>query len=150
MINMTCPCQGQHANAALYNECCQVFHLGALAPTAEKLMRSRYSAYVLGFHKYLKATWHSTTCPNPLEAEADDQWLKLDIISFTESGVHFKAYFKEENTFKYLEESSVFVKENNRLVYLNGETRVGDASLSRNDICLCGSGKKFKKCCANI
>ncbi len=145
---MICPCQKQQDNAKSYALCCKPFHDGLPAASAKLLMASRFSAYALGLAEYLKKTWHSSTCPQPLEAEPDNQWLKLDIISFTDKTVHFKAYFKEENTFKYLEESSNFTLEHNKLVYVDGVTKVGKANLNRNDTCLCGSGKKFKKCCS--
>ncbi len=145
---MICPCQKQQTNAQRYNTCCKVFHDGELAPTAEKLMRSRFSAYALGLSTYLKDTWHSSTRPNPLEAEPDDQWLKLDIISFSDNTVHFKAFYKEDNAFAFLEEHSRFTHEHGRIVYLSGETKVDNVNLKRNDTCLCGSDKKFKKCCA--
>jgi SEC-C motif domain protein len=57
-----CPCGG----AAGYEACCGRWHEGALrlmAPTAEALMRSRYSAHALGLHAYLQDTWHPRTRP---------------------------------------------------------------------------------------
>ncbi len=39
-----CPCD----SGTPYNQCCQPLHEGVAATTAEALMRSRYSAYVLG------------------------------------------------------------------------------------------------------
>lgn len=44
MINPTifCPCQ----SGKFYTDCCQLFHLHQMIPdSAEKLMRSRYTAY---------------------------------------------------------------------------------------------------------
>jgi SEC-C motif domain protein len=47
-----------------YRECCQPYHLGReLAPTAEALMRSRYSAYTKGLVDYIVETTHPE---NPL------------------------------------------------------------------------------------
>jgi SEC-C motif-containing protein len=51
------------------------------APDAEALMRSRYSAFVLGDADYLRRTWHPDTCPAPLELDSSDQrrWLGLQV-----------------------------------------------------------------------
>ncbi|MGR8999959.1 MAG: YchJ family protein, partial [Gammaproteobacteria bacterium] len=41
-----------------YQQCCGPYHSGEKIPgTAEALMRSRYSAYVLRNADYLQATW---------------------------------------------------------------------------------------------
>lgn len=53
-----CPCGGGAA-AAPYKKCCAPYHDGAmLPPTAEALMRSRYSAFVKKKIKYLVETTH--------------------------------------------------------------------------------------------
>lgn len=66
-----------------YPSCCGRWHAGPLhlqAPTAEALMRSRYSAYVLGLHGYLLDTWHPQTRPAALEADPPGQrWLGLEV-----------------------------------------------------------------------
>ena len=62
---LPCPC----GHPAAYAACCGRYHAGALhlsAPTAEALMRSRYSAFVLGLNDYLLATWHASTRPEKL------------------------------------------------------------------------------------
>lgn len=150
-----CPCQKQQDNPVEYQHCCQPFHDGLAGPTQKaispkQLMRSRYSAYVLGLDSYLKGTWHSSTCPHSLSAQPDDQWLKLEVLTDSETQVQFKAFFKDQDGFQCLEETSDFVIENNRLVYLSGVTQMHTITLSRNDVCLCGSGKKFKKCCQRL
>ncbi|HAW61148.1 MAG TPA: hypothetical protein DCX26_02290, partial [Pseudomonas sp.] len=50
--DLNCPCGSGDALA----ECCGRYHAGVAAPSAELLMRSRYSAYVLGLVDYLQAT----------------------------------------------------------------------------------------------
>lgn len=64
-----------------YTSCCQPLHEGTFAPTAEALMRSRYSAYVLGLEQYLLDTWHPDTRPSSLslKEETTMKWLGLDI-----------------------------------------------------------------------
>jgi len=74
-----CPCGTQRS----YADCCGRWHAGdghLRAPTAEALMRSRYSAYVLGKLDYVLATWHPQTRPTALEPEAPGQrWLGLEV-----------------------------------------------------------------------
>ncbi|HSJ80118.1 MAG TPA: YchJ family metal-binding protein, partial [Thiobacillus sp.] len=59
MSGATCPC----GSGRKLETCCGTFHGGEIAPDAERLMRSRYSAYVLGLEAYLRATWHPATRP---------------------------------------------------------------------------------------
>ncbi|MFN2350207.1 MAG: YchJ family protein, partial [Thioalkalivibrio sp.] len=71
-----CPC-GSGKN---YAACCGRHHGGeALPETAEQLMRSRYSAYVLGDEAYLLRTWHSSTRPDSLGLDTRVKWLGLKI-----------------------------------------------------------------------
>lgn len=143
-----CPCQMQQIDPLPYEKCCQPFHEGKAAPNVEALMRSRFSGFVLGLTEYVIQTWHPDTCPKDLELQPDTHWKRLDIIATTHITVHFKAYSQDESgEFQCLEEMSEFEKLNDRWVYLNGDVSMGPARLQRNDTCLCGSGKKFKKCC---
>lgn len=125
------------------------------APTAETLMRSRYSAYVTGAGEYLVAT----TVPAkqvPADAElirshaSQTQWLKLEVLDASEqvdrATVVFKAYYREaEGPIRVHHEKSTFVNENGRWYYDEGT--LYEAAVGRNDPCPCGSGKKYKKCC---
>ena len=91
-----CPCQ----SSLYYEDCCGRFHSGNLFPeTAEQLMRSRYSAFVLKNIPYIV----QTTVPSQqtlldekaLQDWADEtQWLGLDIVKTetltkTQSAVEF-------------------------------------------------------------
>ena len=73
----SCPC----GSGRLLADCCGRFHAGDPAPDAASLMRSRYSAYVLGLEEYLRATWHPATCPAVLDLDAAPrpQWLGLAV-----------------------------------------------------------------------
>ncbi|MBL8309916.1 MAG: hypothetical protein JNL19_05805 [Burkholderiales bacterium] len=75
----TCPC----GISRDYAQCCGRFHGGMhylLAPTPEALMRSRYSAYVLGLRHYLIDTWHPSTRPVQLERfDSGVKWLGLTV-----------------------------------------------------------------------
>jgi SEC-C motif domain protein len=98
------------------------------APDAEKLMRSRYSAYVLGDEGYLMATWHRTTRPASL-ALADGtklRWLGLEVkrhrvTSEHSAEVEFVARFKSGGRAERLHEISRFVREDGRWYYVDGE-----------------------------
>jgi SEC-C motif-containing protein len=75
----TCPCGGMALAA-----CCGPYLAGAaIPPSAEALMRSRYTAYVLRDDAYLRATWHASTRPaDAIFADAEKmQWLGLEIKS---------------------------------------------------------------------
>jgi SEC-C motif-containing protein len=94
-----CPCD----SGELYQACCEAFHLGSFAPSAEALMRSRYSAYVLRLEDYLLQTWHPNTRPKCLSLHQDiyTKWLGLKIIqaqnqSETESTVEFIARYRTD------------------------------------------------------
>ena len=79
-MNTACPC----GTALPYADCCGRFHSGAqhlLAPSAEALMRSRYSAYTLQLDDYLLATWHPSTRPTaPFHHEDGLRWLGLQVL----------------------------------------------------------------------
>jgi SEC-C motif-containing protein len=74
-----CPCGG-----ASLASCCAPFLAGAALPaTAERLMRSRYTAYVLRDEDYLRATWHPSTRPTEpiIDKNEPIQWLGLEVKS---------------------------------------------------------------------
>jgi SEC-C motif-containing protein len=117
----TCPCGG-----GKYAACCESFHQGEPAPTAERLMRSRYSAFVLKLEPYLLATWHASTRPATLSLENDNtQWLGLTIKQHQDDGpdqatVEFVARYKSNGRACKLHETSRFVRENGRWFYVDG------------------------------
>ena len=119
-----CPCQSGSA----YPECCGPFHHGdAAAPTAERLMRSRYSAFALDEVEYLLGTWHSTTRPEQLETDSAIRWTGLEIVGRTGGGlldsagtVAFQARFSIDGRSDIHRENSRFVREGGRWRYLDG------------------------------
>ncbi len=147
---MLCPCDSGKA----YDNCCGKFINNAQTPnSAEQLMRSRYSAYVLKNEGYLLKSWHKSTRPDSLDLKDDStQWKKLKIISASENKVHFVAYFTQDTLNKEkiyaLTEISNFVKDE-IWQYVNGED-VKTVQLTKNMPCPCLSGKKFKRCCGKI
>lgn len=115
-------------------------------------MRARYSAYVQDDADYISTSWHPDTRPAALTLSDGDQWLDLEIIDSGEDGdrgwVHFRATCREHTGFARLEEQSRFIREQGQWLYLDGKTAVIALKPGRNDPCPCGSGRKFKKCCA--
>lgn len=149
---MQCYCGSPKA----FETCCGPLIGGErFAADAEALMRSRYSAYVVGAGAYLVAT----TVPQHRVAEdaalisehaSQTRWLRLDVLetkaSGAESTVIFKAYCRGgDELIKVHHEKSFFDKIDGRWFYREGI--LYDASVGRNDTCPCGSGKKYKKCC---
>ncbi|KWR88313.1 YchJ family protein [Cupriavidus sp. IDO] len=130
-----CPC----GNSAEYAACCGRYHRGeALPPNAEALMRSRYSAYVLGNTDWLRQTWHPSTCPDDLEPDPATRWLGLSIKAHaqqddTHATVEFVARYKVGGRAWRLHERSRFVREPRMAggaacwLYVDGDM-IGEAS----------------------
>ena len=174
-----CPCQinpASNANAIgvplLYQDCCQPCHDGLLnneadgikAETAKRLMRTRYSAFVLVKPEYIV----KTTLPAQqklLDIKAIENWAKetdwagLEIVTHTpklgkrHAQVEFKAYFKTNENLQAHHELSAFVKvidkANNdaRWYFLDPTVSM---SVTQKQRCICGSGEKFKRCCGRF
>ncbi len=117
-----CPCGSGRALA----ECCGVWHGGQAAPDAERLMRSRYSAFVLGLADYLLATWAPSTRPHELDLTLSPQWLGLEVRSFQNTGtdqatVEFVARFRAGGREQRHHELSRFILLDNRWFYVDGD-----------------------------
>lgn len=148
-----CPCQSGN----LYGECCAPFHLANAFPeTAEQLMHSRYTAYVLKHIPYIV----KTTVPaqqNLLDTPAlqdwadNTQWLGLEILhsetlTKTQSAVEFKAIFQGAEKPEAHHERSIFVNIEGRWYFVDPTVPLP----SMKQPCICGSGKKFKHCCGGL
>lgn len=177
----TCPCQinpssDQISSLLMYQECCQPYHDAlsnedmdesgaAKAETAERLMRTRYSAFVLVKPDYII----KTTLPAQqalLDKKAIESWAKetdwagLEIVQHTpkvskrHAQVEFKACFNTtDNASTELQahhELSTFVKIKNkatndaRWYFLDPTVAM---TVTQKQPCICGSGEKFKRCC---
>lgn len=123
-MKKSCPC----CSGKLYEECCQPFHSEEkFAPTAEKLMRSRFSAFAIPNSEYL---W-KTTLPskrkfhdkNDLESWGKENiWTKLEIIQSSEKEVEFKAYFTDKFGKENIHhEFSTFKKVDKKWYYVSGK-----------------------------
>lgn len=153
MSSALCPC----GSGNLLDTCCGRHHAGLPAPSAETLMRSRYSAYVLGLVDYLL----DTTLPvqkNSLDRESISQWsaqstwLGLEVESTELLGgrpehafVTFTARWHDAAGEHSHRERSAFVQHNGRWYFIDPTVQL---KAGRNDACPCGSELKFKKCCS--
>ena len=125
-IIKACPC----GSGLDFDSCCgQYIDGGRYAPTAEALMRSRYTAYVVGDENYLLASWHSSTRPHQLGLEQDTstKWIGLSIkargagTEKDERGVvEFVARYKINGKAHRLHEVSNFQKVNDQWFYVDG------------------------------
>jgi len=121
---LACPCGG-----GLYLDCCGPIHAGALAaPTAERLMRSRFSAFALGLLYYLRRSWHPDTRPASLELDDDIVWRRLQIVDTRAGGVddaegevEFRASFRGPAGVGLMHERSRFTRVDGLWVYVNGD-----------------------------
>ena len=122
--NGACPC----LSGEQYAQCCGIFHRGeADAPTAEQLMRSRYSAFVVLDSGYLLRTWHPDTRPATLELDPEIQWRRLDILGTsrggpldTEGTVEFAAHYSYDGERGVQREKSRFLRVDRRWYYVDG------------------------------
>ncbi|MDP2135371.1 MAG: YchJ family metal-binding protein [Sulfuritalea sp.] len=125
-----CPCGRQQP----YADCCGRHHAGTPASDAEALMRSRYSAYVLGLEDYLLATWHASTRPASLDLNLgpSPKWLGLEVKAKSERGdqaiVEFVARCRVGGRAQRLHEHSRFLREAGHWYYIEGATADGAAS----------------------
>jgi SEC-C motif-containing protein len=152
-LDSNCPCGSGNA----FNQCCGHYHAGTPAPSAELLMRSRYSAYVLGRVDYLQAT----TLPAQQAAldiegisrwSLNSTWLGLEVNDSVVLGgkpehalVTFTARWHDQSGEHAHQERSAFVQSSGKWYFIDPTVPL---KAGRNDPCPCGSGAKFKKCCA--
>ncbi|MGJ5851028.1 MULTISPECIES: YchJ family protein [Streptomyces] len=120
-VPRTCPC----GLPAAYEACCGRYHSGgAAAPTAEALMRSRYSAFVVRDAAYLLRSWHPRTRPTGVDFDTTMRWTGLEILdtqdgsAFHSTGtVTFRASFRGGS----MHERSRFERVDGAWVYVDGE-----------------------------
>ena len=149
-MSHTCAC----GSGIALDDCCGKWHQGQPAPSAERLMRSRYSAYTLGLIDYLVAT----TLPAQQAALDRDSmrawslgstWLGLEVegseLIDTHAFVTFTARWHDGDGEHRHRERSAFVQQAGRWYFIDPTVPL---KAGRNDPCPCGSGQKFKKCCA--
>lgn len=163
-----CPCRSVDQNKIEFDKCCGPFIEGKQkAPTAEALMRSRYSAYVVKNIGYVDET--QVTVPGEefnkeeaLKWADSSEWLGLEIKKTTKGQaadntgtVEFVALYKDKASGTELRhhETSLFSRQNGDWKFREGQIHGAqplkrlEPKIGRNDPCSCGSGKKYKKCC---
>ncbi len=166
-----CPCRISSKLSFLtapvaYSDCCQPYH-DALnnsddnvndikAESAERLMRTRYSAFVLQKADYIvKTTVQAQQALLDVDAiekwARETNWAGLEIVSHTaklgkrHAQVEFKAFYtKPDGQQAAHHELSSFVKIDGRWFFLDPTV---DMTVSQKQPCICGSGEKFKRCC---
>ncbi|MDH4162586.1 MAG: YchJ family protein [Nitrospirota bacterium] len=157
-----CPC----GSTRTYQDCCGPVIAGQRrAETAQELMRSRYSAYVMKEIPWLRASLHPANRADFNEATTRSwaeraEWQGIAIVntvaggpSDTKGQVEFIVKFMENGVAQEHRERSNFEKIDGAWYFTEGKPmgappvkREGPKA-GRNDPCPCGSGKKFKKCC---
>ncbi len=157
-----CPCGSEQS----LESCCLPYLKGkAKPPTAEALLRSRYTAFTRGDIDYILSTHHPKTKGEVKREEIEEgskgsEWLGLKILQTSEGQagdekgtVTFHARYRAEGKEHDHYEHSFFEKDGGEWRFLDAQglkpgTYVRpEPKLGRNDPCKCGSGKKFKKCC---
>lgn len=159
-----CPC----GSGQTYENCCQPLIQGEKqAETAEALMRARYTAHVKTEVDFI----FNTTDPAKQESvdrkqvtswSKNSEWLSLKITAVEGGGpqddqgtVEFTARYREKNKSAVEHrEIAEFGRKDGSWYFIDGKPprpvqsiRQGP-KIGRNDPCPCGSGKKYKKCCA--
>ncbi|MBB4790900.1 YchJ family protein [Streptomyces nodosus] len=121
MTTRSCPC----GLPGEYESCCGRFHTGAAtAPTAEALMRSRYSAFVKGEAGYLLRTWHPGTRPARLDLDPGMRWTGLEVLDSTDgSAFHTTGTVTFQASYRggVLREHSRFERVDGAWVYVDGD-----------------------------
>ncbi|QBQ56017.1 YchJ family protein [Nitrosococcus wardiae] len=144
-----------------YEECCGLYLSGEkYTPTAEALMRSRFTAFAIKDEAYILETWDPAKRPPKVDfPKTPIEWNRLEIVEKKKGGnkdtkgiVEFKAYYLLDNEEYVVNEISRFRKEQGRWYYLDGAVKsiakVGQqTNTGKNAPCPCGSGKKYKRCC---
>lgn len=172
---MSCPCGNQqtyqqccepiHQNTALATQPEQLMRARYCAHVIKNV-----EFVIKTYHSSCQAELQA----QEIKESVEGHWAKLEILDAptpvdkgtdSEGYVEFKAYFQESGQLHCLHERSRFVKEAGEWRYIDGvmpsdlidpslehvdprlNQSISKTKIGRNDPCLCGSGKKFKKCC---
>ncbi len=152
-----CPC----GSGLPFEACCGPIISGAPAATAEALMRSRYSAYVVGELNHVADT-HAPEVRDDFNRSEAERLARhcifegIEIRKVTETAeraqIDFVLRFKRDGKDMIQVELAEFRRVDGRWLYAGGKlspqvTQRNVTRVGRNDPCPCGSGKKAKKCC---
>jgi SEC-C motif-containing protein len=144
---MECYCKSKKE----FSECCEPYlNYKSKPSTPQELMRSRYSAYVLGNGEYIvktaiKEQRYEDDIALIKEYAKSVAWLGLEILHAENNIVEFKAYYEDKDGMKVQHEKSNFIYEDGMWLYKDG--KLFNSKIERNEPCPCQSGRKYKKCC---
>ncbi|MDF9717470.1 hypothetical protein INN71_03535 [Nocardioides sp. ChNu-153] len=127
-----CPC----GLPATYDACCgRLLRGAAVATTAEELMRSRYTAHVIGGREgadHLFRSWHPRTRPDDVTPDPATTWTGLEVLEAVAGGaddtdgvVAFAAHHAGPGGAGVLRERSRFTRRAGRWVYVDGDVEAG-------------------------
>jgi SEC-C motif-containing protein len=117
-LRAECPC----GSATPYDACCGRLHRGeAQAATPEELMRSRYSAFVMGEVDHLFRTWHPRTRPDDVSVDLRVTWTGLEVLRSGEDGDHGVVEFRAHHDGGVMHEVSRFERRAGRWFYVDGD-----------------------------
>ncbi|OGS39381.1 MAG: hypothetical protein A2506_09225 [Elusimicrobia bacterium RIFOXYD12_FULL_66_9] len=156
-----CPC----TSGKPFASCCEPYISGkAAAPTAEALMRARYTSYATGRIDFVEKT-HAPESRADFDRKASEKWARestwkgLQVLAVKdgtptdeEGVVSFAARFASGGEDYEHREIATFRKQGGVWHFVDGKSPKPDTfvksgpEVGRNDPCHCGSGKKFKKC----
>lgn len=123
-----CPC----GSAQAYGGCCgPLLAHRVQADTPERLMRSRYTAYVVGDADHLFRTWHPRTRPDDVAPDATVRWTGLEVLAADGDTVEFVARWEGGS----MHEVSRFERRGGRWCYVDGDiSEAGEARGSAADL----------------
>ncbi|MEU6810798.1 YchJ family metal-binding protein [Streptomyces sp. NPDC046831] len=122
MTPRSCPCGLPEP----FEKCCGRYLApgGSPAPTAEALMRSRYTAFVRQDAGHLLRTWHPRTRPARIDFDPGMRWTGLEVLGTTDGSafhstgtVTFRASYRGGA----LHERSRFERVGGAWVYVDGD-----------------------------
>ena len=146
---MKCYC----GSGKIFSTCCEPIIANDTAKSPEQLMRSRYTAFATGNMGYVYKTYSSLAQSSLDKSDfvsscEDTKWCGLTVENTQENTVEFKAYSLLDGQLYLLHELSFFQQEDGFWRYHDGKILFSVAvKIPRNASCICGSGKKYKRCC---
>ncbi|WP_404422805.1 YchJ family protein [Nibricoccus sp. IMCC34717] len=160
-VGQPCSCgSGQN-----FEVCCEpVITRKIKAPTAERVMRSRFTAHILDDEQWLHHSYLLTTKKpfKPTPNASPFRWTRLEVHAHEpgatpdQAFVEFSAYYVDTDGSgpeHVLQERSEFRRVDGEWFYAKlvrsgpAPKRTTGPKVGRNDPCPCGSGKKYKSCC---
>lgn len=156
-----CPC----GSGLRFAACCKPYLTGAAKPpTAEALMRARYSAFATANADYIRDTLHPKARKDHDDEAVrrwskESEWLGFELIGVRGGGpedtrgtVEFIAHYQAGGETHDHHEKAEFARVDGDWTFVDGKMVTGTPvvreapKVGRNDPCPCGSGKKYKQC----